>query len=395
MDGIRVIRLREYRPLELEPHELDPIDAEVIFRDYAGKIEIEEPTMRTGRRWRLRSLGWVGSIPLRPGLRLHLEPKVPAASIFRMLEYAYALKGFEILGGLSESDQIEEIYQRLATVLARRVLDRGRRGLYRAYVPEEDRLSYVRGSIDVARSIRSPWNASLHCAYQEHTPDIQENQVLSWTLHTIIRQEICSGERLDCVMAAWRSLRGAITLRGFRPVDCVGRLYNRLNDDYRPLHALCRFFLEQAGPTHEHGSFDMIPFLVDMAALYEKYVAEYLRGEIGGGLNLSAQQDVAVAYDGTITITIDLVLSDALTGSAVAVLDTKYKAADQPSADDLQQVVAYAVAKNCRRAVLIYPTMPSRPFNGRYGASDVEVMTTYVSVDGDVGGELRNLLGMP
>ena len=391
-DDTRIITLREYQPLELAAGEFDHADAEIIFRDYREKIEIYEPTMRTGGRWRLKSLGWVGSIPLRPGLRLHLEPKVPAASIFRMLEYAYALKSFEILDGVSESDRIEEFYQRLAAVLARRVLDRGRRGLYREYVPEEDRLPYVRGSLDIARSLRAPWDAVLHCAYHEHTADVGENQLLAWTLHTIIRQGLCTGERLDRVMAAWRSLRGSISLRGFRPAECVGRLYNRLNDDYRPMHALCRFFLEQAGPTHEHGRFETIPFLVDMARLYEQYVAEYLAPQVGDGMRLTAQEDVVISNDGTVNITIDMVLSNASSGAALAVLDTKYKRDQQPSADDLHQVVAYAVAKNCRRAVLIYPEMPSRPINGHYGASDVEVITACVTPEGGISTVLAALL---
>ncbi|MEO5931017.1 MAG: restriction endonuclease [Candidatus Kapaibacterium sp.] len=394
MDDVRILRLFEYKPVQIPPSELTMADAEIIFREHGDKIEIEEPTMRTGGLWSLQSKGWVGSIPLRSRLRLHLEPKMPVASIFRMLEYAYALKSFNILEGISESDQIDEIYQRLAMVLARRVLDRGRRGLYRAYVPEEDQLPYVRGSVDIARSLRTPWKVALHCSFQENTADIRENQLLAWTLHTIIRQGICTGERLDYVMAAWRSLRGAITLHSFRPAEYIGWLYNRLNGDYRPLHALCRFFLEQAGPTHEHGGFETIPFLVNMAGLYEKYVAEYLAGKIGDGMSLSGQEEVGVSPDGKITITIDLVLSDLASGNAIAVLDTKYKNADYPSPDDLQQVVAYAVAKNCRRAVLIYPTMPKRPFNGLYGAGHVEVMTSIVSPDGEIGEGLKGMLGI-
>ena len=295
MGSTRVITLREYRTLELEAHELDMADAMLIFRGFGDKIEVEEPSMRTGGRWRLRPSGWAGWIPLRPGLRLHLEPKFPAVNIFRMLEYAYSLTSFKTLAGIAEAESIEEIYRRLATVLARRVIDRGRRGLYRSYVPDEDRLPYVRGAVDVARSIRDPWNVSLHCAYQEHTADIRENQLLAWTLHTIIHQGIVPGDDLELVMAAWRSLRGTVTLRGFRPAECVGWLYHRLNEDYRPLHALCRFFLERAGPEHRLGAHDAIPFLVDMAKLYESYVAGYLARAIGPGFRLNEQQEADVA----------------------------------------------------------------------------------------------------
>ena len=48
---------------------------------------------------------------------------------------------------------------------------------------------------------------------------------------------------------------------------CVGRTYNRLNADYEPMHALCRFFLENSGPAHARGDRSMLPFLVNMPRL--------------------------------------------------------------------------------------------------------------------------------
>ncbi len=49
------------------------------------------------------------------------------------------------------------------------------------------------------------------------------------------------------------------------PDSCDGRTYNRLNADYEPMHALCRFFLNNSGPTHERGDRPMLPFLVNMS----------------------------------------------------------------------------------------------------------------------------------
>jgi len=57
----------------------------------------------------------------------------------------------------------------------------------------------------------------------------------------------------------------------------MGRRYIRQNADYATLHALCRFFLEQAGPTHELGRHRMLPFVVEMAALFERFVVAWLR----------------------------------------------------------------------------------------------------------------------
>ena len=371
----RIIRLKEYEPLELERNELSESDAMAIYRDYGKRIDIDFPSPKTSGRWRLRSLGWAGSIPISRDLRIVLEPKIPMESLFRMLEYAYDLGSFEILQGESSSIALEEVYQRLADILALRILDRGRRGFYRAYVPQEEELPYVRGSIDLARSLRSPWNVGLHCSFQEQTTDVAENRLLAWTLQTIVRQNLCNGPTLDRVRAAWRTLRGVASLHPYRPVDCIDQLYNRLNNDYRGLHALCRFFLEQTGPTHEPGDHEMLPFLVDMARLYEEYVAEYLRRNLPENYNLNVQQRVSLDGTGGLVIVIDMVVTDAATGRTLAVLDTKYKDVTAPSSDDLQQIVAYAVARNCRRGVLIYPVMPKNPFCGLYGEGDVEVVT--------------------
>lgn len=391
-DNVRVLTLWEYRPLELKRDELDVADAEIIMRDHDAVVKLDEPTMRTRGRWRLTSQGWVGAIPVRPGLRLQLMPKVPVLSVFRMLEYAYDLTSFRVLDGLTDSDAVAEVYERLASVLARRVLDRVRGGLYRAYIPEQDHLPYVRGAVDLTASLRRPWEVSLKCAYQEHTADVHENQVLAWTLHTILRQGLCGGTRREHVLAAWRALRGTISLRTVRPAECIGFLYHRLNSDYRPMHALCRFFLEHAGPTHERGRHDSVPFLVNMALLYERYVARLLEQHVGAGLRLVEQENFGMIGEKAFTITIDLVLSRADSGEAVAVLDTKYKDARQPAPDDLQQIVAYAVAKNCRCAVLIYPTMPATPFNGKYGSGEVEVMTACVTPEGEIDVRLAALL---
>lgn len=46
--------------------------------------------------------------------------------------------------------------------------------------------------------------------------------------------------------------------------DTVGRFYNRLNVDYQPLHELCRFFLDQTGPSYTLGDYSMRPFLIKL-----------------------------------------------------------------------------------------------------------------------------------
>ena len=353
---------------------------ESLWRDYGEQVGVDFPSPKTDGQWRLTSRGWVGYIPLTPQLGFSLQPKVSLGNLFRMLEYAYRLQSFRFLDDLMGCQSLEEFYERLANVLAKRVLDRARKGFYRAYLPENEHLPYVRGRLDIRHVMQKPWSAKLHCHYEEHTPDVEENQLLAWTLGRIARSHVCSRRVQPTVRRAYQSLRGLASPQPFSPQDCVSRLYNRLNDDYHPMHALCRFFLEHSGPTHEIGERTMLPFLVNMARLFELFVAEWLQAHLPNGLLLSVQENVDVGEENAMRFNIDLVLSDAETGETYCVLDTKYKA--RPDQSDVNQVVTYAEIKSCNRAVLIYPESISEPLDEWFGKIRVQNMT--FSLEGDL-----------
>src|SRR5262249_32145991 len=181
-----------------------------------------------------------------------------------------------------------------ADSLGRRVVDRLRRGLYRTYTPRHEPLGYVRGRVDLRAHCRRPWDVALPCDYEEHTADIEDNQILAWTLHRVAHSGACTERVLPAVRQAYRALQGSATLQPFKPEVCIRRLYNRLNDDYETSHALCRFFLEHTGPALGPGSHQVLPFLVNMARLFERFVAEWLRAHLPQEFELQDQEAVPI-----------------------------------------------------------------------------------------------------
>jgi 5-methylcytosine-specific restriction enzyme subunit McrC len=177
-----ILHLTEYEPTRLAENVISNSLGETIWRNYSSQISIEFPTPKTDNQWQLTSQGWVGYIPCNYEYGISLKPKVDLRNIFGMLEYAYRLKSFSFLEGLFQCESLEEFYERIASILAHRVLDRGRKGFYRAYIPEIEHLPYLRGRMDIMNAIRKPWDYKLLCYYEEHTGDIGDNQILAWTL---------------------------------------------------------------------------------------------------------------------------------------------------------------------------------------------------------------------
>ena len=369
MEKPRIIELFEYEPHELSRQEL-PLEAAQLIRDNCqGKISIEPTSFLPDSGWRVCSLGWVGYIPITSDLALRLSPRkgVTINNIFRMLEYAYDINSFELKEGRIDCEYCEDLYERLAAALAERVLKRGKSGYYRAYQSQSDHLSCIRGRIDMKKTCVSPWQAMPFCHFEEHTADVEENRIIAWTLAHILRSGICSDRTLPTVRQAFRRLAQSTEIMPFRPDDCVDRVYNRQNQDYEPMHALCHFFLECNGPSLYAGDRKMIPFQVNMARLYELFVSRWLKRNLPCERYIvQPQEQVSIDSDCNINFRIDLSIFDKESKSCAFVMDTKYKIGG-PKTEDIEQVSAYAEAKGCKEAILVYPVGSEHRLDGRVG----------------------------
>jgi 5-methylcytosine-specific restriction enzyme subunit McrC len=375
------IELSEYTQKHFPADYLDEETGIRIASQLAKYLDIEPPTWKTDHQWQITSKGWVGYVPLGRDILFRFQPKVEIKNIFRMLEYAYQLD-FELQDGFYHSETLQEIYENLAKVLALRVLDRKRKGLYREYIAQRENLPYVRGRIEFSALHKKPWQVKIPTQYQLHTSDIADNQLLAWTLFVILRSEVPGEETLSIIRKGYRELQRLLEITPFSPKDCVNRLYNRLNHDYQPMHALCRFFLENSGPTIDRGDYSMIPFVIDMAQLFELFVARWLERHLPESYQLNTQDKVRFGEDEHYHYKIDLVITNTATGDVEYVLDTKYKQADQIKRADINQMVAYGEAKECQHAILIYPEPVQAAPIQRIGEIQIRALT--FRIDGDL-----------
>jgi 5-methylcytosine-specific restriction enzyme subunit McrC len=315
----------------------------------------------------IRARGWVGHIPISKEVLIRVTPKISIDNIFRMLEVAYHLKSFQFLEGQTNVEHLNDVIERLAAVLARRVIDRCREGLFRAYTDQDEDLLCVRGRINLHATIKNRLRGSpnIRCDFQENTADISDNQILFWTLNVVSHMGLRRNEVQSDVRKAYRALSGAISLVNCDKLSCINRLYHRLNEDYKPMHGLCRLFLEHSGPGIRAGDRNFIPFTLRMPELFESFIAEWLKAQ-KLPTRVSSHYRARITGNQNLVVDIDLLLRDLATDKPLAVLDTKYKITDDFSEGDINQVVAYAARIGTNLAVLVYPRS-HEPLELHYG----------------------------
>lgn len=386
----RVLDLVEEDPLLVPERELEEGAARLIYSRYNKQLEIDAPSPWNNRSYKLRSKGWVGQLPVSADLALRIQPKVPIDNLFRMLEYAYDLKSFQLLPGSSRADSLEEVFESLASVLAHRVLRRLQQGLYRGYLLRAEPLPFIRGRVQPGPSLRGSLRGAtrLWCSYQENTADLEDNRILGWTLMQLSRMPIRREEVKVQIRRAYRGMAQAVEIDRVLPADCVHRFYDRLNEDYRPMHALCRFFLDHCGPRADGEAQEFLPFMLHMPRLYERFVERWLAAHLPAHLRVQGQYSASIEEGGPMKFKIDLVLSDRRSGETLAVVDVKYKRPESPSEGDIQQVVAYAVRMGARRAFLVYPSQEVRRPRVTMGAVRVETLCFRVDCLPDEAGGL-------
>lgn len=389
------LELREREKRVLPEEELSSEVGLALFQEHGKHFDMAFPSPVTGDCWEICPRGVVGVIPLSDGGTARVDPKVSLSNLFGMMDVAYGFGGTRFLEGLMDMASLEDLFSELARLLAGKVLERAKKGLYRDYLERREDLMALRGRLDFRTLTGRPASVRLPCRYDENTADVAENRVIAWTLGLLLRHFLSGRDRelKYRLRKAFHTYAGAASMEPCTGQDCLRFLYHRLNEDYRPLHSLCRFFLENCGPSLGRGDRKMVPFLVDMERLFESFVACWLKRHLAPGFRLSAQKAVNFTGDGWITGSIDMVLYEE--GRVRAVMDTKYKVADKPSNDDFYQIVAYALAEGASEAVLVYPELPEGPREGTIRGIRVRTLVFPLGGDLDEGGRLflRELLG--
>jgi 5-methylcytosine-specific restriction enzyme subunit McrC len=301
---------------------------------------------------------WVGHFELPSGRIVIVEPKIDAANVFRMLGYVFTDKHRSVLR--SEDVQYDSerlLFEPLVERFNELVSNRVKRGLVQDYIRREDNLGVFRGALNIKTHIQqnSGRENRVHCRFFEQTVDVSDNRLVKAALWHLLQ---FGGWTPRTTQSLIRNLHhfDAVTLEPLRPQPLPNRHYHRLNDDYQPIHALCRLFAECSSVSEHFGSLRFNGFLLDMNRLYEQFVQMAFLKVSRPSKHRVATQESSPLSSSTPSPKIRPDVKVWSGDRVAAIADAKYKrdfAAPQNS--DMYQVITYGTVLECPEVYLLYP----------------------------------------
>jgi 5-methylcytosine-specific restriction enzyme subunit McrC len=303
--------------------------------------------------WRIGPAGKVGAARIRD-IEIRIKPKVPIARLLFLAGYSQHAAAWrpETVPVAEADDLVPAVAQALWRQTERAI----HQGLLPGYILVEKSSQVLRGRLRESEQLHRHHGLPLPLEIQhdEFTIDIAENQILRTACERML-----TVPRVD--VESQRMLRRL--LRDFADVTPLARGYpipawqaTRLNGRYHTALRLAELVLRATSVEHEFGGVAVNGFLLDMPKLFEDFITVALREALvpAYGGRVSGQDRNHFDEAGQVVLRPDIVWK--VRGSAVAVVDAKYKAekpAGYPNAD-LYQLLAYCTVLGLRTGHLVY-----------------------------------------
>ncbi len=300
----------------------------------------------------------IGHFRMPSGRSVAVTPKIETASVIRMLAYVFSDDHRTLLRHEQVNFATDRLlFEPLVELFNSLVSARSRRGLVQDYVRREENLGSFKGALNVPAHLQENVGRDnrVHCRFFEQTVDVPDNRLVKTTIFHLVQ---FGGWTETTAQALLRNLHqfDAVTLERIPQRLNENRHYHRLNDDYRPIHELCRMFLSCMTISEDVGKFAFRGFLLDMNVLFEEFVQKAFEKTLGrGAMRPEIQRPRKLSLNPVAPdMRPDVVVRER--DAVVVIADAKYKRDEGgPRNPDIYQVITYGTVLRCDCVFLVYP----------------------------------------
>lgn len=248
---------------------------------------------------------------------------IKVQNVYYMLSYAFQVlneKGYRKVN----TEQFDNTAELFSAILLRGVHSQLVKGIQKNYMLENEDLSVIRGKLNISETMRIYKMKNLvSCSYDEFTPNTVMNRIIKSIFLVLLKSDISKKRK--------KEIRNILLY--FNEVNTIDLhrvnwnfQYNRTNETYRMLIAICYLTVKGLLQTQTDGSIKMMDFLDDQKLhhLYEKFILEYYRKE-HPELKVSSSQ-VKWQLDDEVDDLLPKMQTDIMIekGNKILIIDAKY-----------------------------------------------------------------------
>lgn len=194
-----------------------------------------------------------------------------------MLSYAFTelnKKSYKHLG----TEEFENIYELFSEILIIALNKLIKRGIEKSYINKEEKLSTIRGKINISESI-TPYikHKQIVCTFDEFAVNSYKNRIIKSTLNLLIKSDITTKRR--------KKIKRLLVY--FNDVDLIDLRsinwninYNRNNKIYLLIMNICNMIISSMLQNPHDNKYKLVELDEEyMHRLYEKFILKYYRRE--------------------------------------------------------------------------------------------------------------------
>ncbi len=288
-------------------------------------------------------------------------------NLFSLLSFAGIIPYYK--SGISQYGKEQDFFEFLIALFLTDLETVMGHHFHHEYISQSEDLPHLKGKLNFQQQVEK-LPSQLHtfsCTYDEFSIDNPLNRLIKATLKRI--QELCKNEDNKKRAFNFYSLMHEIQDEVILPSYGMKLHFNRLNEIFKGIVEFCFMILFGSTYSVEEGPQSYYALIFDMNLVFEKYITKLLRHSLQEytfhyqeGIHLASDYHLDFEYVRNRKRLIpDIIVREQEV--SIAIIDTKYKldlSRGYISNADTYQMMAYCVANESDKALLLYPKLPKQ-----------------------------------